>query len=127
MSLSSVGRGSAESRVLLGIESLSLAGDQLAKVAITVLVFDRTGSASLAAAAHALTFLPALAGGLGLARIADLWPRREVLAVGLMAQGVAIAAGSSSASGRRRRSCCTPSRSCWAPSPMPPCRPFTAT
>lgn len=92
MSLPSGERRMAESRALLGAELLSLAGDQLAKVAISVLVFDRTGSASLAAAAYALTFLPALAGGMGLARIADIRPRREVLAVGLVAQGVAIAA-----------------------------------
>ena len=92
MSLPSGERRMAESRALLGAELLSLAGDQLAKVAISVLVFDRTGSASLAAAAYALTFLPALAGGMGLARIADVRPRREVLAVGLVAQGVAIAA-----------------------------------
>ncbi len=87
----SVESGMAESRALLGAELVSQAGDQLAKVAVTILVFDRTGSASLAAGAYAVTFLPALAGGLGLARLADMWPRREVLIAGFVAQGATIA------------------------------------
>lgn len=68
-----------EFRALWFAEAQSIAGDQLAKVALMILVFDRTGSPFLAAAVYALTFLPALAGGLGLSQLADRFPRRSVM------------------------------------------------
>lgn len=68
-----------EFRALWFAESQSNLGDQLTKVVLSVLVYNRTGSAFWAAAAYALTFLPALAGGLGLAQLADRHPRRTVL------------------------------------------------
>jgi predicted MFS family arabinose efflux permease len=83
-----------EFRALWFAEAQSVAGDQLAKVALAILVYDRTNSALWAAAVYALTFLPALAGGLGLAQLADRVPRRlliiictalQALLVGLMA------------------------------------------
>jgi MFS family permease len=43
---------------------LSTAGDQIARVALSVLVLDRTRSVVLAALAFALSFLPALFGSL---------------------------------------------------------------
>ena len=58
---------------------LSVAGDQLALVALTVLVFDRTHSPLLTAATYAVSFLPWLAGGLFLAHLADRFPRRRVM------------------------------------------------
>lgn len=66
-------------------------GDQLARVALTVLVFDQTRSALLAGLALAVTLLPGLLGGPLLAGLADRYPRREVmvwcnlLSVGLVA------------------------------------------
>lgn len=54
-------------------------GDQLARVALSVLVFSRTGSGLLTATTYALTFLPAFLGGLFLARLADTKPRRALL------------------------------------------------
>lgn len=60
---------------------LSVAGDQLALVALTVLVFDRTHSPLLTAASYAVSFLPWLAGGLTLAQFADRFPRRAVMIV----------------------------------------------
>lgn len=57
----------------------SLLGDQLARVALSVLVFDRTGSGFATSAVYALTFLPAVFGGLVLGRVADVLPRRELL------------------------------------------------
>ncbi|HEY7592819.1 MAG TPA: MFS transporter, partial [Actinophytocola sp.] len=63
-----------EFRALWLAEAQSVFGDQLAKVALTILVYDRTGSALLAATAYALTFLSALAGGLGLSQLADRFP-----------------------------------------------------
>lgn len=69
----------AEFRVLWGAEVVSVAGDQLARVALAVLVHGRTGSALWAAATYALTFLPALLGGLLLGGLADRYPRRRVM------------------------------------------------
>ena len=57
----------------------SLLGDQLARVALSVLVFERTSSSLLTAAVYALTFLPAFLGGVLLGGVADRYPRRRVL------------------------------------------------
>ncbi|HEY2300111.1 MAG TPA: MFS transporter [Jatrophihabitans sp.] len=54
-------------------------GDQLARVALSILVFTRTGSGLLTAATYALTYLPAVAGGVLLAGLADTRPRRGLL------------------------------------------------
>jgi MFS family permease len=61
--------------------ALSLAGDQLARVALAVLVFDATGSPAATALAYAVTFLPWLVGGPLLAGLGDRYPRRTVLVV----------------------------------------------
>jgi MFS family permease len=58
---------------------LSVAGDQLARVAMTVLVYDRTHSALLTALTYAVTFLPWIVGGIALSGLADRLPRREVM------------------------------------------------
>jgi len=68
-----------EFRVLWLADAQSAAGDQLARVALSVLVFERTASAVLTALAYALTFLPALIGGVLLSGLADRLPRRRVL------------------------------------------------
>ena len=68
-----------EFRVVWVAELLSVAGDQLARVALAVLVYGRTGSATWAAFTYALTFLPALLGGMLLAGLADRYRRREVM------------------------------------------------
>ncbi|HEU5270005.1 MAG TPA: MFS transporter, partial [Jatrophihabitans sp.] len=57
----------------------SSAGDQLARLAIVLLVFSRTGSAAISAFSYGLTFLPALAGGVFLSGLADRYPRRRVM------------------------------------------------
>lgn len=71
--------GNREFRGLWLAEALSVAGDQLAKVALAIMVFDRTESALWAALVYSMTFLPALAGGLGLSQLADRLPRRNLL------------------------------------------------
>ena len=58
---------------------LSEIGSQVARIAIAALVFARTESAGLTAAAFAITYLPHLLGGAVLASLADRWPRREML------------------------------------------------
>ncbi|KFU78586.1 Predicted arabinose efflux permease, MFS family [Amycolatopsis lurida] len=80
-----------EFRALWLAEVQSLIGDQLTIVALAILVYDRTGSALLSAVVYSLTFLPALAGGLGLSQLADRYPRRTVLVVSSLIQGVLIA------------------------------------
>jgi hypothetical protein len=65
-------------RALFAAHLTSIVGDQLARVALAILVYDRTRSASATALTYALTFLPSLAGGL-LAGIADRHDRRAVM------------------------------------------------
>lgn len=68
-----------EVRLVVGASLLSVLGDQVARVALAVAVYDRTGSALLSAASWALTMLPWVVGGPVLSAYADLWPRRRVL------------------------------------------------
>ena len=70
---------SGEYRVLFTADLLSVLGDQVATIALAVLVFDRSGSPLLAAAAYSLVYLPWLLGGSVLAVVADRWPRRRVM------------------------------------------------
>jgi predicted MFS family arabinose efflux permease len=71
--------GIAEFRALWFAELLSMAGDQLARVALSVLVFTGTGSATLTGLTYALTFAPSLLGGVFLTGLADRFPRRSVM------------------------------------------------
>jgi predicted MFS family arabinose efflux permease len=68
-----------EFRALFVAHLQSVLGDQLARVALAVLVFDRTGSPGLAALTYALTFIPDLVGGPLLAGLADRYPRRALM------------------------------------------------
>ncbi|MET0134566.1 MAG: MFS transporter [Kibdelosporangium sp.] len=70
-----------EFRALWIAETGSSFGDQLARVALALLVFSRTSSALLTALTYALTFLPAVIGGLLLSGLADRYPRRRVIIV----------------------------------------------
>ena len=69
----------AEFRALWLAQVLSVAGDQLARVALTLLVFDRTHSALLAAVTFAASVVPTFVGGIALAGLADRLPRRAVM------------------------------------------------
>jgi MFS family permease len=71
----------AEFRALWIAHAQSRLGDQLARVAIAVLVFDRTSSASLTALTYALSFLPPLVSAPLLTGLADRFPRRTVMVV----------------------------------------------
>ncbi|HEX2130352.1 MAG TPA: MFS transporter [Actinophytocola sp.] len=79
-----------EFRALWFAEAQSIFGDQLAKVALTILVYERTGSALWAALVYALTFLSALAGGLGLSQLADRFPRRQLMVACTATQAVLV-------------------------------------
>jgi MFS family permease len=71
--------GVAEFRALWLAQLLSVSGDQLARVALTVLVYDRTRSALLAAVTFAASVVPAFIGGVALSGLADRLPRRGVM------------------------------------------------
>ena len=81
-----------EFRVLAVAGLLSAVGDQVARVALSVLVYDRTSSALLTALTYALTFLPAVVGGPLLAGLADRLPRRRLMVtVDLLRAGLVAA------------------------------------
>jgi MFS family permease len=71
----------AEFRALWLAQLLSVIGDQLARVALTVLVYDRTRSALLAAITFVVSIVPTFVGGITLAWLADRYPRRGVMIV----------------------------------------------
>lgn len=56
-----------------------MAGDQLARVALTVLVYARTSSALLAAVTFVASIIPLFVGGVTLGGLADRFPRRTVM------------------------------------------------
>ncbi len=68
-----------EFRAMWLAELQSVAGDQLARVALSVLVFADTGSAALTGLTYALTFVPSLLGGIFLTGLADRFPRRDLI------------------------------------------------
>ncbi|WP_158630429.1 MFS transporter [Glycomyces terrestris] len=70
---------SREFRVLWLAQAQSRIGDQLARVALALLVYDRTSSAAMTALVYALTFLPPLLTAPLLAGFADRCSRRAVM------------------------------------------------
>jgi predicted MFS family arabinose efflux permease len=81
-----------EFRAIWLAEFQSVLGDQLARVALSVLVFQRTGSAALPALAYSLTYLPDLFGGLFLSGWADRFPRRTVMVLADLTRVVLLGA-----------------------------------
>lgn len=70
---------SREFTLLWLAEAQSLLGDQLARVALSILVYDRTRSGLATATVYALTFLPAIVGNVVLGAAGDRVPRRRLL------------------------------------------------
>jgi MFS family permease len=68
-----------EYRYLFGAYLLSLLGDQLTAITVAYLVYTGTGSATLAAAAFASSYLAWLTGGPLLSGLADRVPRRRLM------------------------------------------------
>ncbi len=68
-----------EFRALWASQILSAGGDRLALVALTLLVYDKTGSPLLSAMAYAAGYIPWLIGGLIFSGLGDRLPRREVM------------------------------------------------
>jgi MFS family permease len=70
-----------EFRFVFAAHALSLLGVVVSEIALTVLVYELTGSPLLSALAFALGFLPYLVGGTLLSGVADRYPARRVLVV----------------------------------------------
>ncbi|MEU6255111.1 MFS transporter [Streptomyces sp. NPDC047043] len=70
-----------EFRAVFAAHALSLLGLIVSEIALSVLVYDLTGSPLLSALAFALGFLPYVVGGTLLAGVADRFPARRVLVV----------------------------------------------
>ena len=68
-----------EFRAIWLAEFASVAGDQFARVALTVLVYQRTHSPLLTALTYAASYLPWVVGSLFLSDLADSFPRRDVM------------------------------------------------
>ncbi len=68
-----------EFQALFAAQLLSMMGDQLARVALSVLVYERTNSAGWTAVTYGLTYLPDLLSGPLLSGLADRYPRRAVM------------------------------------------------
>ena len=71
--------GGREFRVIFTANIVSMLGNVVASVALTVLIYQRTGSPALAALVMALSFLPYLVGGVLLGAVVDRLPARRVL------------------------------------------------
>jgi MFS family permease len=80
-----------EFRALWIGQGLSLLGDQLSRVALSVLVFEGTQSALATASVYALTYLPPIIGGPLLAGLADRYPRRRIMIICDVLRAVMVA------------------------------------
>ncbi|NJP35684.1 MFS transporter [Micromonospora thermarum] len=69
----------AEFRVLFGSFGVFLIGETVKMLALSVLVYERTGSGLLAALAYVTGFLPHAFGGVFLLALADRWPPRALI------------------------------------------------
>jgi MFS family permease len=84
-----------EFRALAGSSLISILGDSVAYLAVTVLIYQRTGSALLSALTFAVAFLPYLFGGVLLSALVDrMAPRRLMMGCdalsGCVVAGIAV-------------------------------------
>lgn len=82
--------GVREFRGLVLAQAASELGDQLARVAIAILVYERTDSAFFAVLAFVVSFVPAVFGSGLLAALADRFPRKTVMLSADAARAVVI-------------------------------------
>lgn len=81
-----------EFRAIWAAQTLSSTGDQLSRVALAILVYERTSSTLLTALTYALTFIPSIFGGALLSGLADRYPRRSVMFLSDVARAILVAA-----------------------------------
>jgi predicted MFS family arabinose efflux permease len=84
--------GQSEFRALFVANIVSMLGNVVAEVALTVLVYEQTRSPALAASVMALSFLPYLLGGTLLGAAADRLPARGALVAGDLLSAVLVGA-----------------------------------
>jgi MFS family permease len=80
-----------EFRAMFVSQGLSLIGDQMARLAIALLVYERSGSAFAASATYGCSFLTWLVGGPILSALADRHRRRQIMIVSDVARGLLVA------------------------------------
>lgn len=80
-----------EFRAVWAAECGSVVGDQLVRVAVSVLVFARTGSAAAATVTYALTMVPSVLGGVLLSWTADRYRRRTIMVAADAVRAVLVA------------------------------------
>jgi MFS family permease len=71
--------GHREFRLLVSAHVVSMLGTMVADVALTVLVYQRTGSPALSALTFTVGFIPYLLGGALLSGLVDRWPPRGTM------------------------------------------------
>jgi MFS family permease len=79
-----------EFRAVFLSDAVSVVGDQVARIAVALLVYERTGSPLAASATYACTYLSWLLGGPVLSAIADRLPRRRVIVTTDLARAVLV-------------------------------------
>jgi predicted MFS family arabinose efflux permease len=79
-------------RVVFYARSLAIAADVLRIVALSVLIFESTGSAALAAATFGAGFVPQVLGGMVLGALPDLVRPRRLIVAGYLAECVGAGA-----------------------------------
>jgi MFS family permease len=79
-----------EYRAVFLADGLSVVGDQITRLAVALLVFERTGSALLASATYACSYLSWLLGGPVLSALADRLPRRRLMITCDVARGLLV-------------------------------------
>src|SRR5436190_2713287 len=79
-----------EFRAMYAAQALSVVGDQLARIAVALLVFSRSHSALLTAVSFGVSYLPWIVGGPLLSGYADRLPRRSVMIVSDVVRAVLV-------------------------------------
>ena len=82
--------GDREFRAVFLSDTVSVVGDQVARIAVALLVYDRTGSPLAASATYACTYLAWLLGGPVLSALADRLPRRRVIVTADVARAALV-------------------------------------
>jgi hypothetical protein len=78
-------------RVLFLCRALAVGSDTLRTVALSILVFDRTGSAVLGALTFGIAFLPQVVGGVVIGALPDLVRPRPLIACGYVLEAIGAA------------------------------------
>jgi len=84
--------GVREFRALLISDGMSTLGDQVARIAVALLVLERSGSPFAASATYASSYLTWLVGGPLLSALPDRYPRRRIMVLCDLARMALVAA-----------------------------------